>query len=215
VVPYAREVGAHSKILRVGAIDPSRRAAWISGYLNLYERRFDAFTAAPVISERYASMHRRLLEKPTREELAQKAIGWVVTTRDLAPAFTPETSADGVMVYRNHLTFPMAVLLVRSPLTLIPARATFDTTQARVTIDAPREGVILLHQQDAPGWHATVDGVDAGSTLQGELFRAVQVTRGHHVIVWKYRPRSLLAGATITVLTLMSLVLFAFVKRTR
>ena len=215
VVPYAREVGAQSKMLRVGAIDPSRRAAWISGYLNLYEHRFDAFTAAPVISQRYASMHRRLLEQPTRRELAQKAIGWVVTDRDLAPAFTREAGGDGVTVYRNQLTFPMAVLLVRNPLTLIPAHVTFDTTHARVTVDAPREGVILLHQQDAPGWQVMVDGVEAGTTLQGELFRAVQVTRGHHIIVWKYRPRSLFAGASITVLTLISLVLFSFVKRTR
>ncbi len=215
VVPYAREVGAESKILRVGSVDPTRRRAWISGYLNLYDRRFDAFTAAPVASDLYVRMHRRLLEKPTREELAQRAIGWVVTTYDLSPAFAAAAGADGVTVFRNRATFPMAALLVRNPLTLIPASVTFDTAQARVVVHAPREGVVLLHQQDAPGWSVTVDGVDARSTVSGELFRAVQVTRGRHVIVWKYRPRMLFAGAAITFLTLLSLTVSSFVKHAR
>lgn len=215
IVPYSRNVGADSKILRVGTLDPSRRAAWISGYLNLYDRRFEAFTAAPVASERSVAMNIRLLEKPTREELAQKAVGWVVTTRNLSPAFARAESADGVTVYRNQLTFPMAALVVRNPLTLIPARVVFDTSHARVTVDAPREGVVLLHQQDAPGWDVTVDGVDARSTVHGELFRAVQITRGPHVVEWSYRPGALLAGAWITLLTQLFLFLSAFVKRTR
>jgi len=214
-VPYSGDVGKTSKILRVGAIDPEHRAAWISGYLNLYGRRFSADTAAPVTSERYARMHRGLLEKPTREELAQKGIGWVVTSHDLSSSFTPNTEAEGVRVFRNHVNFPMAALLVRNPLRLIPARVTLDTSTARVSVDAPREGVVLLHQQDARGWRATVDGVDAGTNVRGELFRAVQITRGHHEIVWEYRPRSFTAGASITVLTLLALTLSSFVKRAR
>jgi hypothetical protein len=215
VVPYAANIGATSKILRVGPADPRERTAWISGYLNLYQRRFDAFTAAPVTSERYVRMHRRLLEKPTREELAQKAIGWVITTYNLAPAFTRVARVDDVTVYRNRATLPMAALLMRNPLTLVPVSVTLDTSQARMIVDAPREGVILLHQQDAPGWRATVDGVDARSSVNGELFRAVQVTRGRHVIVWKYRPQSLIAGALITIATLLMLSISSFVKRAR
>ena len=160
-------------------------------------------------------MHRDLLEKPTREALAQKAVGWVLTTYDLRPAFTEVARANGVTAYRNRTTLPMAALLVRNPLTLIPASVTFDTSHARVIVDAPREGVVLLQQQDAPGWHATVDGVDVHSTVSGELFRAVQVTRGRHFVTWKYRPAAVYTGAWITLLTLLAVTLSSFVKHTR
>ena len=213
VVPYPKEVGADTKMMRVGTIDPDRRAAWISGYLNLYDRRFDAFTAAPVATDAYMRMYRRLQEKPSREELARKAIGWIVTPLDLR--FPPAASARGVHVYRNELTLPMAVLLVRSPLRAIPARVSFDTSHARVTVDAPREGVVVVYQQNAPGWRAAIDGVEAPSHVVDRVFRVVQVTRGHHEIVWSYRPRALFAGAAITAITLLAVTLFSFVKRSR
>jgi hypothetical protein len=213
VVPYPKAVGADTKMMRVGVIDPDRRAAWISGYLNLYDRRFDAFTAAPVATDAYMRMYRRLQEKPSREELARKAIGWIITPLDLR--FPPAASARGVHVYRNELTLPMAVLLVRSPLRAIPARVSFDTSHARVTVDAPREGVVVVYQQNAPGWRATIDGVEAPSHVVDRVFRVVQVTRGHHEIVWSYRPRALFAGAGITAITLLAVTLFSFVKRSR
>ena len=210
VVPYPRAIGAESKMLRVGVVD-ARRASWISGYLNLYDRRFDAFTAAPVSANAYMTMYRRLQEKPSREELARKAIGWIVTSFDLQSP--PAATSRGVRVYRNELTLPMAVLMLRSPLRVVPARASFDTSRARVSVDAPQEGVVIIYQQDAPGWSATIDGVEVSSHVVDEVFRVVQVTRGRHEIVWAYHPRSVFAGAGITFFTLLSLTLFAFVKR--
>ncbi|HVE70247.1 MAG TPA: hypothetical protein VNI54_02680 [Thermoanaerobaculia bacterium] len=215
VVPYAKEVGADSKFLRAGAVDANRRTAWISGYLNLYERRFDAFTAAPVASDAYVRMHRALLENPTREELSRKGIGWVVTTHDLGSAFTPAEHAANVRVYRNQLTLPMAFLTMRSPLRVRPARAEFDSSQVRVTVDAPQEGVLVVLQQRAPGWRVTLDGVEAHEFEIDRFFRGIQVTRGHHEVVWKYRPRSLFLGASVTVFTLIAMTLSAFVKRAR
>jgi hypothetical protein len=215
VVPYARTVGAKEKFLRAGTIDARHRTAWISGYLNLYDRRFDAFTAAPVSSEAYVRVHRGLLENPTREELARKGIGWVVTRHDLRPAFTPVARAESVTVYRNRITLPMAFLTTRSPLTVHPARVQFDSSHARVSIDAPREGVIVLLQQRGPGWQVSIDGVEAREFAIDGLFRGIQVTRGHHEIVWMYRPRSLFSGAIVTCLTLLTLTLSSFVKRAR
>lgn len=215
VVRYAGEVGARTKILRVGPVDPNQRAAWISGYLNLYERRFDAFTAAPVVSNAYVQIHRGLQETPTRAGLAQKAIGWVLTTHDLGPAFREVARAGNVVLYRNPATLPVASLVMRSPLTMKPLEVLFDSRHARVTVDAPKEGVVLLMQQHAPGWSVTVDGVEAGGIVVQDVFRGVQVTRGVHEIVWRYHPRPLYHGLVISLLSVIALTVSSFVKHTR
>ncbi|HUR79946.1 MAG TPA: hypothetical protein VM733_04230, partial [Thermoanaerobaculia bacterium] len=211
VVPYAKEIGADAKFLRVGAIDANHRRPWISGYLNLYDRRFDAFTAAPVASDAYVRMHRQLLEHPSRQELARKGIGWVITRHDLAPAFAPAARADDVTVYRNSMTLPMAFLTTRSPLTVHRAHARFDTSHVRVSVNAPKEGVLVVLQQRAPGWRVTIDGVETREFPIDRFFRGIQVTRGPHEVVWTYRPRSLFFGAMVTFITLLLL----FVKRAR
>jgi hypothetical protein len=215
VVPYGREVGAHHKMFRVGTIDPAHREAWISGYLNLYGARFDANTAAPVATERYMQAMRELWVKPTRPELARQGIGWVLTGYDLRPAFEPVARAEDVTVYRSGVTQPMAALIMREPLTMMAARASFDTSHVRVTVDAPREGIVVLLQQDAPGWRATVDGVEAPSLRVDELFRGVQITRGHHEIAWMYRPMTFFWGGAITTFSLLAMTVSFFVKRTR
>jgi hypothetical protein len=215
VIPYAKEVGAEAKFLRAGTVDARHRTAWISGYLNLYDRRFDAFTAAPVASNAYVRVHRSLLENPTREELARKGIGWVVTRHELAPAFAPVARAENVTVYRNRRTLPMAFLTTRAPLAVHPVRVQLDTSRVRVSVDAPREGVVVVLQQRAPGWRVHIDGVEAREFAIDALFRGVQVTRGHHEIVWTYRPRSLFFGAIVTAITLLAMTLVPFVKRAR
>lgn len=215
VVPYAKEVGADAKFLRAGTVDARHRTAWISGYLNLYDRRFDAFTAAPVVSNAYVRVHRGLLESPTREELARKGIGWVVTRHELAPAFEKAARAQNVTVYRNQLILPMAFLTTRAPLTVHPARLRLDTSHVRVSVDAPQEGLLVVLQQRAPGWRVSIDGVETREFAVDALFRGVQVTRGHHEIVWTYRPRSLFLGAIVTALTLLAMTLRRFVKRAR
>ena len=211
VVPYPSSVGADSKFLRAGTVDPHHRPEWIFGYLNLYDRRFDAFTAAPVTSEAWLRVHRELLENPTREELARKGIGWVVTNHQLASGFTPVARAENVIVYRNQATLPHAYLIMRDPLIARRGVVSFDTSHVRMRIDAPREGVIAVLQQRAPGWEVSVDGVAARELAVDTVFRGVQVGRGYHEIVWTYRPRALFFGAIVTLITL----LICFVKRAR
>jgi uncharacterized membrane protein YfhO len=43
----------------------------------------------------------------------------------------------------------------------------------------------------------------------------VNVPRGHHELLWTYRPPYLAAGALVTLATLLSLLLSVFVKRSR
>lgn len=212
-VPYPRAVGEETKILRAGELDARRRTAWIAGYLNLYDRRFDAVTASPLADDGYLRMIRRLQEQPTAQSLAQAGVGWILSAAPLA--LEPAARAGNVVAYRNRNTLPMAFLLARDPMRAVPQRVRLDTHSARVTIDAKQEGVLVLLQRDGPGWSASIDGLEARTFPVADFFRGVQLTRGRHEVVWRYRPRSLFFGLSVTCLTLLAMTLSSFVKRTR
>ena len=73
----------------------------------------------------------------------------------------------------------------------------------------------MLRQQAARGWRVTVDGVPAEPLLIDGVFRGVNVPRGHHEVVWRYRPPWFLTGCAMTVVTLLAMQLSLFVKRSR
>ena len=209
IVPYAKSVGADSKILRVGDIDPARRPLWIAGYLNLYDRRFDAFTAAPLSNERYMRIYRNLLEHPTRDQLDVLPAGYILSSLAL-PQFEPVARAQNVIVYRNRGARPMAALMTRNG--VIAAKLEIGTSRAHVIVDAADDGVLVVAQQDAKAWSVRVDGKDAEKRRIFGLFLGVAVPKGRHEIVFRYRSRSLFAGGAMTLVTLLSIPLFAFVK---
>jgi hypothetical protein len=208
-VPYPRAIGAESKFLRVGDADPARRMAWISGYLNLYDRRFDAYTAAPIANERYLRFHRQVLAHPTAATLNALPAGWILTSLALQPPFEFVTRAENVSVYRNPHARSMAVLMTREG--VVPARATIGTSHARVIVDAAADGVLVLAQQDAPSWRVRVDGKNAVKRRVFGLFLGVAVPKGHHEVIWSYRSYALFAGGAMTLVTLFSIQLFLFV----
>ncbi|MGZ8866962.1 MAG: YfhO family protein, partial [Thermoanaerobaculia bacterium] len=74
-------------------------------------------------------------------------------------------------------------------------------------------GLVMLSQQDAPGWRVYVDGQERKKLLAAGIFRAVEVPRGHHEVVWRWHPRSLHTGMAITLMTLVTLQGRFFVKR--
>ena len=63
------------------------------------------------------------------------------------------------------------------------------------------DGYLVLADTTYPGWHATVDGVEAPIFAANGLFRAVFVRDGSHRVGLEYRPHSLHLGAAITLLT--------------
>jgi hypothetical protein len=194
--------------------DVQHRASWIAGYLNLYDRRFDAFTAAPVISRRYLQAYRAVLGDPTPARLAELGAGIILTREQLPSPFAEEAQgAGGVRVYRYPHALPMAAHFAPNPLTARHGVWSVDTSSAVIRIDAPRAGIVVLRQQNAPGWTVTVDGKDAQRLVVDDMFRAVDVGPGQHEIIWRYRPLSLIVGAVVTALTLLSLQIGFFVKR--
>jgi hypothetical protein len=215
VVPYPPAIGSRAKLLRFGEVDPLERERWISGYLNLYDRRFDSFTAAPLSSERYVRMYRELLARPTFENFGRAGIVYIVTTYNLPRPWFEIARAGGVRVFQNPGAFPMAAHVSPESPALRHARWTLTTHDARVAVKAPRDGILVLRQQAASGWSVTVDGKPAEPLLAEGVFRGVRVAKGTHDVVWRYRPPLFFAGAAITILTLLLLPFSRFVKRLR
>jgi hypothetical protein len=71
-----------------------------------------------------------------------------------------------------------------------------------IDVDAPRAGIVVLHDLFYPGWEARVDGHEVTILRANILFRGVEVPAGHHRIEFSFHPLSLtnLAAAASTVL---------------
>jgi hypothetical protein len=213
-IPLPRAIGRTSKILRL-ADDPRRLAlnseGWLSGYLNLYEHRFDAWTAAPFTSRRYAQRYESALHDPASARII--GVGYVLASRPMPPPrFIPVARSLGVMVYRVADSLPMSYLLL-SRRAVAPSFMAFSPGRAFVNVDAPERGTLVLTQNDAPGWRVFVDGVEMPKKNFDSTFRAVDVGAGHHEVMWSYHPRSLIIGAVMTVTTLLSVVSYKVIRR--
>lgn len=211
-VPWDAAIGARSKLVRMGEMNVYHRPAWIAGYLNLYDRRFDAFTAAPVISETYLSRYEEAMRSPSREAFASLGIEYVVTNLNLPAPFIPVAENPAAVIFRNPDVLPMAACFSQAPLRIRRVRWSVDTRSASIVVDAPRAGIVVLRQQAAPGWRVAVDGKEARPLIVDGMFRAVDVSEGRHEIVWEYHPPSLRAGVVTTLGALLFLFLSLFVK---
>jgi hypothetical protein len=217
-VPYPAAVGRDLKIIRIGTIS-ANRDAWIAGYLNLYTRRFDAATAAPVASQEYISALTHDILNVGIDHLDRMGVGWVITDRPMPrDHYVPVARATDVFAWRSRGAQPMARVLEGSGVFHRVQALALDASQARVRVDTPHGGTLVLTQQIAPGWKVFIDGREANARVWDRVFRAATVPPGKHEILWIFRPFSLIAGASISLVMLVMLLValareFATVKR--
>ena len=250
IVPYPAAIGRQAKIIRMTSSRITNRSVWISGYLNLYQRRYDAATAAPVANDRYLRLHDAALARGQRELVDFVGAGFILSDRAI-PALPVVAHSGPVSVYLNVKVPPMATFWARAssfdspdealrasiehpdraalfisprigarfasakPLVTSATFIELDTRHAHLVVDAPSDGIVMLTQQDSPSWHVFVDGVEKKKLLASGVFRAVEIFKGRHDVIWRYRASSLLAGAWMTAITSSLLLLSKFVKRNR
>jgi len=210
-VPYAPAIGRDAKIVRTDMPRNGDHAAWITGYLNLYDRRFDTLTAAPMVSQQYAALWRTALGR--RDVLDSTSGGYVISARPL-PAFEPLATIRGAFLQRNRNAFPLAYFRDAATHRIMQVSSlAFTPSSVFIDVDAPSDGDVVVTQQNAPGWSVRVDG-KAANPHETSVFREVHVARGRHGIKWIYRPLPLIIGALLTFAALVRL-LFSniFVKR--
>ncbi len=81
-----------------------------------------------------------------------------------------------------------------------------------VTTDVAAPGWLVLTDTNYPGWVADVDGTPAPIFRADSLFRSVFLSRGRHLVTFRYRATSFLAGAAITFLSALTIASYVAVR---
>jgi Bacterial membrane protein YfhO len=82
-----------------------------------------------------------------------------------------------------------------------------NRVELRTTSDAP--SILVLGDNHYPGWEAEVDGRAARVLRVNYNLRGVELPAGEHAVCFTYRPRSLVVGLFVSLLTLAALALWA------
>lgn len=139
---------------------------------------------------------------------------------------TQVISDPGAAIDRIHATdFDPATtaILAEEPLCEVgPAPAingsaeviTHEPTRWQIKTRSEAPAILVLAENDYPGWRVKVDGVAAESMTAYTSVRAVCVPAGEHVVEWVFQPRLYLVGAAVTVAALL-LVAFAVLSYRR
>lgn len=67
-----------------------------------------------------------------------------------------------------------------------------------VDVDTPVEALLVLSESYLPGWHATIDGMEAPLYIANHAFHAVRVPAGGHTVAFYYLPMSYVLGKWIS-----------------
>ncbi|MBI5876349.1 MAG: YfhO family protein [Chloroflexi bacterium] len=100
---------------------------------------------------------------------------------------------------------------IRGGVTLLSRTANGSTWQ----VNASRSALLVLAENDYPGWRALVDGVDAPIACANVIMRAVVVPAGTHRVEFVFDPPVVKLGAAISLFTLAALGAVALWSRRR
>jgi hypothetical protein len=101
------------------------------------------------------------------------------------PDFNPKRTL--LLEHEPDLPKPTADDLLRASTSTVRIR-TYQNTVVELEVDASTSGFVLLNDVWHPWWYVTVDGKPADIVKANVLFRAVQVTKGKHLLRFEFRP---------------------------
>ena len=90
---------------------------------------------------------------------------------------------------------------------------TYEPNRLSLAAHAGGQSLMVLSENEYPGWRAYVDGAPASIIRVNYELRGVLVPAGEHQVTIVYRPWSIIGGALISFSTAVLLGLFCFVKR--
>lgn len=86
----------------------------------------------------------------------------------------------------------------------------YEANRVDVKTDANAPSILVLAENHYPGWRAYVDGEAAGVLRVDYNLRGVYVPAGAHEVRFVYRPKSVLIGLAVSLLTAAALAFVAF-----
>jgi hypothetical protein len=103
-----------------------------------------------------------------------------------------------------------------SDLNLQPAKIPGEATAVvasddgdRVVVEATGPGVLVLNDRWAPGWYASVDGIDVPVWRVDGILRGVPLTTGAHQVIFAYRPEGFWRGVWVAIASAAALAVIA------
>jgi len=78
----------------------------------------------------------------------------------------------------------------------------FQPERIQVSTNSDAAGFLVLSQSYYPGWQATIDGEPAQLLAADALFQAVHLLPGQHRVEFTFKPRSVLIGELISLVSL-------------
>ncbi|HSB91337.1 MAG TPA: YfhO family protein, partial [Anaerolineales bacterium] len=120
-----------------------------------------------------------------------------------APGWQAAGSYAGVFAYANPEVRPRAWLEDGdrgwTPATIV------ERTPNRIRLRAPGPGRLVLSEVAYPGWKVQIDGKPASILTVDGLLRGVDLGAGEHNVTFAFRPATVYAGLTLTLMTLVAI----------
>ena len=117
---------------------------------------------------------------------------------------------------------PLTTALVQPGVSMTPLQTSgnvgftrYRANSIKLKTDTSGSSLLVVSENDYPGWKAYVDGKAAPIIRVNYYLRGVVVPAGLHEVSFYYRPLSVIVGAMITVLTAAGLILFCLGARRR
>jgi hypothetical protein len=148
------------------------------------------------------------------EELGNLNIAYVLSDYPLhAASLDPIDMVEDVYIYKNAQVKPRAWIET-------DGREGSDWREVdsiewkpnEVVIRATGPGQLILSEMIYPGWILTVDDLQSDIQDYREIFRAVMLEPGEHLVRFTYRPQRVYLGAVISILSIIALA-WLWIKR--
>ncbi len=207
----------------VWGLNPFRLAAW-EGYSHLPRQRLHQLFAVKYVMTDWVE-----LEMPSTIVATAYVNDFAVHLHEYKNPFPRAWMTYRVMVTGEDdqalgwLADPgfdpaAAVILTEQPPLDLPETPPADARVSIITyaperlwleVDTPADGVLVLSEMYAPGWHAVVDGEPAPIWRANAGLRALPLESGQHHIEMIYLPTTFTIGAAISGLVLLLILVAA------
>lgn len=87
----------------------------------------------------------------------------------------------------------------------------YDANQVKIATETKQDEILVLADQFADGWKATIDGKNSRISPANLIFRAVKIPAGKHEVIFNYYPSSFDFGLKISVISIFLLILGSFI----
>ena len=91
----------------------------------------------------------------------------------------------------------------------------YEPNRVELSSQAPENSILVLSENDYPGWRAYIDGQSVEVLRVNYALRGVLVPAGTHQIGFVYRPWSVMGGLLISLLTAVGLAVYCWSEKDR